>query len=62
MKAGKLEVTITVKRGDEAEGKIYQLKEASESRKGTFIYFQAVEDNTDLPDWGKYPIKAERGK
>jgi len=57
-----IEVTITVKRGKEAQGKTYQLKEAGKSKKGTYKTFSATGDNVDLPAWGKVYIKAERTK
>ena len=57
-----MEVTITVKRGKEAQGKVYQLHELGESRKGTFKTFAPVSETPDLPSFGKVYVKSERDK
>ena len=54
-----MEITITVKRGDES--KTYQLTEIGESKKGTFKLF-AAKENADLPDFAKVYVKATRDK
>lgn len=59
---GELSVIITVKRGNEAEGKTYQLKELGDSRKGTYKTFTAEAETPDMPSFGKVYIKAERDK
>lgn len=57
-----IEVTITVKRGDEAQGKSYLMKELGASRKGTYLTFTATSETPDLPAFGKVYIKTERDK
>ena len=52
-----IEVTVTIKRNGEA--KTYQLKEATASKKGTFVIFQPSGTNPDLPDFAKLYVAAE---
>lgn len=56
-----IEVTISIKRGKE-EPKKYQLIQAGESKKGTFVTFAPTAETADLPAFGKVYIKAKRSK
>ncbi len=56
-----IEVTILVKRGKE-EAKKYQLIEAGESKRGTFVTFAPTAETADLPAFGKVYIKVKRGE
>lgn len=53
-------VEIKVKRGNEAQGKTYQLIEVGESRKGNYKLFSAAGDTPDIPEFGKVYIKVKR--
>lgn len=58
-----LEVTVTINRGaKEGQAKTYQLKEAGESKKGTYKVFAPTSETADMPAFSKVYVKANRDK
>ena len=57
-----IKVIVTIKRGEEAQGKTYEFTESGESKKGTFKTFSPAGENADLPAFGKLYVKAKRGE